>query len=114
MHKDPVRLGPELRARVGLVMVEDLRARGADLLILAVARDHVHGLARLDGRHARMLIGHAERRSSHAIRDVISGCVWGRRCGLKNIRDRAHQTSTYRYIESHADHGAWVWKSLKT
>lgn len=109
MHKDPIRFEPALRERVGLVMLLEFEKRYAELIVLAVSSDHVHGLARVEHRRVRAPVGHAKRWSSHAIRDVLPGVVWGKKCGLKTIRDRSHQIRTFRYIETHRSEGAWVW-----
>jgi REP element-mobilizing transposase RayT len=109
LHKDPVRLGAPLRRQVGRVMVDQLRQRGAEVLVVAVAADHVHMVLRCGPGEVRQLVGHAKRWSSHAIRGQIPGSVWAKKCGLKLVRSRAQQVAVFKYITRHASRGAWVW-----
>jgi len=109
MHKDPVRLDAELRRRVCASIVTRLRTGGVELLVVAVMNDHVHGLAWCPVESVKTLVGHAKRSSSHAIRDRIPGAAWGRRCGLKRIKDQEHQRATFCYIAGHGRKGGVVW-----
>lgn len=109
LHKDPVRLSVAQRPLVGRVVVHQLVKRGAAVLVMAIASDHVHVVLRCSAGEVRQLIGHAKRWSSHSIRDQIPGAVWAKKCGLKRIRSRAQQVSTFEYITRHASRGAWVW-----
>lgn len=109
MHKDPVRLDAELRRRVCESIVTRLRSGGVELLALAVMGDHAHGLAWIPVDRARIPIGNAKRASSHEIRDRIPGVVWGKRCGLKRIKDEDHQRATFAYIVDHGRKGGVVW-----
>jgi REP element-mobilizing transposase RayT len=109
LHKDPVRLRAAQRPQVGRVIVQQLRQRGADVLVVAVASDQVHLVLRCGSGEVRQLVGHAKRWSSHAIRAQIPGTVWAKKCGLKLIRSRAQQVATFEYITRHASRGAWVW-----
>ncbi len=64
MHKPPVRLTPALRARAGRALVEKLRRDAADVKVLAVAAEHVHGVLLCPAAATRAVIGNAKRASS--------------------------------------------------
>lgn len=109
MHKDPVRLSAALREAVGLAMLARLTKHRAEVLVLAVASDHVHLVLRCEPAGVRTIVGHAKRRSSHAIRALVPGIVWAKKCGVKAIRSREQQRATLQYIERHSRKGARVW-----
>jgi REP element-mobilizing transposase RayT len=105
LHKDPVRLPVELRSRAGISILEKFRAKRIEIVVLAVAEDHVHGIGRFPEDQVRAVVGKAKRASSHA----IPGVVWAKKCGRKRIRSREQQQETFRYIARHATEGAWLW-----
>ncbi len=109
MHKNPVRLDSSLRARLLDEIVRLFVEKQVELLVVAGAVDHVHGVGLFPANEVRQLIGHAKRYSSHAIRNQIPGSVWGRKCGLKRITDKEQQRRTFNYIADHRDEGASVW-----
>ncbi|MFN0131206.1 MAG: hypothetical protein ACKVW3_01535 [Phycisphaerales bacterium] len=109
MRKPAVSLTPDQRREALAWLVRALRARGVELLALAVMAQHVHGLGRFEVAHARRVIGLAKARSSHALRDAIPGAVWAKKCALRLIRDRLHQATTFRYIINHEREGGKVW-----
>jgi REP element-mobilizing transposase RayT len=109
MHKDPVRLDRRQITRVGPEMVRLFLEKDVELIAVALAKDHAHGLGRFPEDRVRALVGHAKRYSSHAIRDEIPGTVWAKKCGLKRIKDHDHQVKTFNYIVAHRREGAWVW-----
>jgi REP element-mobilizing transposase RayT len=111
MHKDPVLLGPSLRARALRAILEKAARERLLVVCAAVSATHVHVLARLDPLSIAASIGKLKRHSSHAIRDAIPGQVWGARRHVRAIRDRAHQLEAFRYILRHArSEGAAVWR----
>jgi REP element-mobilizing transposase RayT len=109
MHKDPVRLPPELRPRVGSALLEKLHAWEIPVLAISVSGDHVHLQGRFPHPKVRAIVGYAKAHASHSIRDSIAGVVFAKKCKVKPIRDRDHQRRTYTYITDHRDEGAWVW-----
>lgn len=109
MHKDPVRLTPRQRERACGRMKEELKLKGVELLVIAVADDHAHGLGKFPVAEIRKLVGHAKRGSSHALREQILGAVWGKKCQFKQIRSRKQQIDTFKYIQRHARQGAAIW-----
>ncbi len=116
------------RAVAARVMREALLWHDVALVDLCVDRVHFHLLARFapidrplragvaTDRSARHLVGIAKKRAARALSDlglVREGGVWGKRCGMRGIRDRSHQLSVARYIPRHACKGAIVWSWLK-
>ncbi len=109
MHKPPVRLARELRATAGRVLVEKLRSEGTEVMVLAVAAEHVHGVLLCRAAETRAMIGNAKRAASHALRDAVPGALWARRCGLRTITTDEQHASVYDYVVAHVREGAWVW-----
>jgi REP element-mobilizing transposase RayT len=111
MHKEPVLLDQSTRQRALGAILD--KARQTELLAVcaSVSATHVHLLARLSPDSIPDIVGKLKRHSSHAIRDVIPGQVWGARREAKPIRDRAHQLNVLNYILGHArKEGAAVWR----
>jgi REP element-mobilizing transposase RayT len=109
MHKNPVRLSPALRERVGRALVERLHELNVQVIAVSVSEDHVHMLAHLPVATTRKVVGLAKSRASFRVRDVIPRTLWGRRCKAKPIRDREHHVKTFNYILKHKRKGAWTW-----
>jgi len=109
MHKDPVHLTPQQRDATCRKLVELLQAKGARMLIVAVASDHVHALGSFPVVDLRAIVGHAKKYASHALRHEVPGAVWGRKCALKRITDLDHQRATFAYIKAHAQIDAALW-----
>ncbi len=70
---------------------------------------HAHLLIELPIDGTAAVAGRIKRRASVAVTKVMPGKVWAQGCGIKRVRDRAHQVNTYRYIMKHVGSGAWVW-----
>jgi REP element-mobilizing transposase RayT len=88
------------------------RLRHSDCLVLAVSVDavHYHILMRCPPGDVRWVLGLAKKHASHELRSAgLAGRVWAKRCGVRTVRDRAHQLRVYRYILAHARRGAWTW-----
>jgi REP element-mobilizing transposase RayT len=109
MHKDPVRLAPELRSRVGVALLRKLAEHEIQVLAISVSGEHVHLLGRFPHETARKIVGLAKAHASHTIRDAIPGVVFAKKCKLEPIQDREHHVNTFRYIVDHQEEGAWVW-----
>jgi hypothetical protein len=127
-NRTKVLLDVPSRAVAARVMSEALLWHDVDLIDLCVDRVHFHVLARFapvdrplrDGaarnRAARHLIGIVKKRAARALSDlalVEPGGVWGKRCGIRPVKDRSHQVTVARYIPKHARKGAVVWSELK-
>ena len=107
-------LPPEWRPRVGRAIWQELTRRGAWLLAIAVAGQHVHMLVKLPLGRQRKLTGLAKRQSTLDMRNRgWQGKLWAVRSKGIRIRNRAHQVNTFNYILRHAEEGAWVgvWKT---
>lgn len=112
MHREPVALEERLRERARDSIVDKAGRVGLDVACLAVARAHVHLLARFQARKAAVVrvVGQLKRHSSHALREAIPGKLWGAGCHIVAVKDRAHQVTAFNYIVRHAvSEGAAVW-----
>jgi len=100
-----------LRETVCVQIVQTLLRRDHRVLVCAVSGLHAHLLAELldDRGLAKEEVGVTKKSASQAVSDALPGKVWARGCGLKPIRDEAHQRSTFLYIQRHIDNGAFVW-----
>ncbi|MFI4859516.1 MAG: hypothetical protein ACIAXF_02420 [Phycisphaerales bacterium JB063] len=107
----PTLIPAELRETVCSKLVASLHKHGHRVVVACVGGMHAHLLAELPGSvdEAKAVVGVAKKTASQAVRATIAGRVWARGCGLKPIRDEAHQRNTFRYIERHTDDGAAVW-----
>ena len=106
----PVKFNEAQRARACDAIIDKAQRIELEIACLAVVSTHVHLLARIAWEDHRGLVGKLKRHSSHTLRDVLPGRVWGGRCSAKRIRDRHHQVLTYRYILDHGGkEGASVW-----
>ncbi len=109
-----VTLPAQLRQRARDAIIDKAERLDLEIVCLVVAATHVHLLARVSWEEHRDIVGKLKRHSSHALRDVLPGRIWGKRCSAKRIRDRAHQVITYRYILKHGrTEGASVWTARK-
>jgi hypothetical protein len=110
MPEDPVVLPVELRPVVGMAILERLRGLGAQVLVLSVSGQHIHGLARMPFGQPRRWLGLAKRHVWFVLRDHgWRGKLWGKRSKAIPIKDRPHQVNTFNYILRHVRQGAWIW-----
>ncbi|MEM9413848.1 MAG: hypothetical protein AAGA29_00035 [Planctomycetota bacterium] len=127
----PVVLDDAQRDCLCRAMVERLMSDEVDAVVLAVASNHFHLLARFpkleaadlkrlnsvtlsDGRDPapRHYLGRARRHASFALSAAglkPASQVWADRPKCEPIRDRGHQVNAARYIQGHAKQGAAVW-----
>ncbi len=111
LKQPAVRLGKAWRPIVGVAVREKLGERGAFVLCLAVAGQHVHVLAKVPrGSEPRLMMGLAKKHAAFEMKDRgWEGKLWARRGRELPVKDRKHQLQVYRYILAHAKQGAWVW-----
>jgi hypothetical protein len=111
LKQPPVVLPDLLRGIVGRALKERLEGLGALVVVVAVADQHVHLLARILRGEVREWIGTAKRHAWFVLRDHgWHGKLWGKRWKKIPIVTRQHQLNVFGYIARHAGHGAWVWK----
>ncbi len=107
-----VYLSEHARRVACLTMVDALQRMEIDVLVACVDACHFHLLARFAAGDARKPIGIMKAASARTLSkaDLCEpGGVWAVRCGIKRIKDPAHQRATYRYILRHRERGAYVW-----
>jgi REP element-mobilizing transposase RayT len=115
MHKDRVVLDASCRAFALDAILDKVSRLGLLVICASVSATHVHLLARLAHDTIPDVVGKLKRHSSHALRNVIPGQIWGARREAKPIRDRAHQLNAFNYILDHAGkEGAAVWRVGRT
>ena len=134
MKRPRVILGPSQRAAACRAMADALQFHGVELLDLCVGATHWHVLARFTPfsaspgipipgldfatlkREARRLMGIAKKESARALSEarlVAPGGVWAVRCGVRSVRNRAHQKALVHYVRAHARQGAAVWSQRR-
>ncbi len=104
-----IELPAALRGTVGQAMLAYLREAGIRVLAVAVRARHVHLLAELPDTMPlmRVIIGHAKRKSSRAIKAQLPGKVWAPGGDFEPVEDprpaqclgvRAPQTGARRLV----------------
>ena len=90
--------------------MEKLADLEIEVLAASVDAVHFHVLARFADGQVRPRVGRAKKHASHALTETgLPGRVWGKRSRALPIADRTHQVNVFRYIEDHAEKGAWTW-----
>jgi hypothetical protein len=111
LKRDPVVLHDELKRRVADAIAAKSYDETIPLAALAVGRKHVHALMKAFPQHLGRDVGKLKRSSSHAIRDVVPGVVWGAKHHPEPVKSLDHFWASFRYILDHeAEEGAAVWK----
>jgi hypothetical protein len=101
----------ELRPVVGIALLQRLQQLGGVVVAMSVATEHVHILAKMPVRRARLWIGLAKKHAWFELRAMgWRGKLWGSRSKPEIVRGRRHQLNVYHYILRHESQGAWVWK----
>lgn len=109
LKQEVVSIAAKWRPLLGEALIEKFTLLGANVLIVAVASQHVHLLAKLRPADVRKFSGMAKKHSTFTLHNHRwTGLVWGRRGKVIRIRDRQHQVNTFRYILRHRQQGAWV------
>lgn len=105
----PVIIPRDQRPIVGKAILSKLAKLQYRTLAIAVSGMHAHVLVELPDniRQVRHIAGQCKTVSSHAIRDVLPGRVWGRGGTFKPVDTRDHQIKVFYYILRQKS--AWVW-----
>ena len=110
LKQPPVTLSPVWREVIGTALRDRFMQLGSFVLCIAVARQHVHLLAKTPRRLPRVWSGHAKRHAWFFARDYSwQGKLWAKRGKPLPVVDRRHQLNVYQYILRHLRDGAWVW-----
>ncbi len=104
-----IHLPNRLLPTVGEAITTHAHQIGHRINAVSVAPMHVHLLIELPRTGAAAELGRIKRKASWAVRDELPGKIWAKGCGIKPIKDKAHQINTFNYIVKHKDQGAWVW-----
>lgn len=120
MNRDPVKIAHELRSVVLSALVKNLMDHEVEVVCAELDGVHLHLLGRFNQRDVRRKIGYAKQ---HATTNLKAHCsavgidlglekgegIWGKRCGVKPIKDRNHQLTVCAYILNHEQEGATTW-----
>ncbi len=101
-----------LRKSIANAMLATLHKGEFRCLALAVAQTHCHVLVECadEKTTAKRLASRLKQVSSFAIREELSGKLWGRGRKAIRIKDHNHQRRVFHYILRHSQkEGAWVW-----
>jgi len=106
---EPVKIPDDFKRTVGVAILRKLRKLEYRCLVISVGAMHCHFQAELpdDLPKIRQIVGQCKTVSSHAIRDVLPGRVWGRDCSKTPIDDPEHHRNVFYYILGQED--AWKW-----
>ncbi|MEI7688324.1 MAG: hypothetical protein WCL32_25235 [Planctomycetota bacterium] len=99
----------DLREVAGRAILAQLKSLEYQILALAVAGTHAHGLIELpdDVPQIKRVLGKCKRKSSHAIRERLPGRVWGFGGSWKRVETPNYQRAVFEYILRQEN--AWVW-----
>jgi hypothetical protein len=112
LKRPPVYLNSNQRKLCVKFLAESLLRRRIEVIIASVDATHFHILARFLDCRADHWIGIAKRETSHFAKEASAsphGGLWARNGKSQPIRNRAHQLSTFRYIQNHKSKGAALW-----
>jgi hypothetical protein len=115
LKQDPVCLTPEWRALLGAALRDRLVELGAEVLCLAVCKQHVHIQAKLPFGKPRAWLGIAKKHAWFIARDAgWKVKLWAQRSKATPVEDRQHQVNLYRYIRKHFfREAAWFWSAIE-
>jgi len=118
LSRPPVTLSKPARQAALTAVVEAFAFHKIEMLCAAVAREHLHLLARFPlptdkiTDPVRHYVGIAKKQSAKALvsADLAQpGGVWAKRGKIVRITDRKHQVNVFHYILRHEQEGAAVW-----
>lgn len=106
-----VHLPQHVRARIGRAILEWFTVCEHRILAVAVGKVHAHALAELPNYmpKIREIVGHAKRKSSRAVKDVLPGSIWGEGGKYKLVDSKGHQKNAFEYILYKQGADAWTW-----
>lgn len=119
MRREWVVLTPMQRQFACDALAAALHEQEVEIIAFCVGAKHWHGLLRFrdpekhcgQDRDARVLIGFAKGKTARAMsRAVIiePGGVWGKKCRVRPVRNRAHHLNIVKYILVHEKKGAAI------
>ncbi len=105
----PILIPEECREVVGVAILQKLRKLGYTCLAISVSAMHTHLQVELPDELTaiRQIMGQCKTASSHAIRALVPGRVWGRDGSFTPIDDPEHQRKAFDYILDQEN--AWKW-----
>jgi hypothetical protein len=108
---DTVQIKWGMRARIGLELLKQFLKRGYRVLCISVSRLHIHLLVELpiDEKETKRIVGLCKGAASHAVRDVMPGCVFAEGASYELILNPDHHGNVYDYILYKQGKGAFSW-----
>lgn len=106
-----VHLPFEVRPRIGRAILAWFVGCEHRVLAVAVGKVHAHALVELPNYlpKIREIVGHAKRKSSRAVKDVLPGSIWGEGGKYKLVDSKSHQKNVFEYILYKQGPDAWTW-----
>ena len=100
-----------LRKRVGQAAIEFCATSNYPVLVIAVAKVHMHLLVELpkELRTVKKMAGDLKRATSRAIKHEMPGTVWARGGTYKPVRSVEHHREVFWYILTKQGRFAWTW-----
>jgi hypothetical protein len=113
---DPVEIKWGNRDRVGLEILEQFQKRGYRVLCVSVSKKHIHLLVELpiDLTETKRIVGLCKGAASHALRDIMPGCIFAEGAKYDPIVDLEHHQNVYDYILYKQGRGAFSWSFKDT
>lgn len=108
---EEVHLPEAVRSRIGRAILEWFVGCDHRILAVAVAKVHAHAVVELPNYmpKIREIVGHAKRKSSRAVKDVLPGSIWGEGGKYKMVSTRSHLKNAVEYVLYDQGKDAWTW-----
>lgn len=101
----------QVRPTIGRAMLDWFTGAEHRILAIAVAKVHAHAVVELPHYmpKIREIVGHAKRKSSRAVKDVLPGSIWGEGGKYKLVNSKSHLKSAFEYVLYDQGADAWTW-----
>jgi hypothetical protein len=92
-------------------LLKQFQKRAFRVLVISVSRLHIHLLVELpiDEKETKRIVGLCKGAASHAVRDVMPGCIFAEGASYELILDAEHHENVYDYILYKQGKGAFTW-----
>jgi REP element-mobilizing transposase RayT len=99
------------RPKIGRAIHDWLSGGDHRILAIAVGKVHAHVVVELPNYmpKIREIVGHAKRKSSRAVKDVLPGSIWGEGGKYKLVSSKSHLKNAVEYVLYEQGHDAWTW-----
>ena len=110
MKYEPALLTPPQR-EITCFALRDRIAQEGLIVCVAMGGRHGHLLVKGDPARVKWFVGLGKKHAWYELKaaGMPIRSMWADGCGVKPVRDRAHQMNVYRYLVRHRREGAFVW-----